>query len=137
MPAGTIRTEDTPMPSEVRTFFEKIDVALIIVTDLGFTLVERGRLFGMKGSVGDNPDYLTRGLKVVSTENSVVRERCDLIIKIKAALDASSPNDVRRQKIKLEAHREALEGKSVKALMISGDLDQLQQAARFLEKATA
>src|ERR1700733_2710180 len=117
-------------------FNEAVDLALRITTEIDFTLAEQGRLFGLKGSVGDNPDYLARELKVVSKDKVGIEQRCNLVFEIKAALEAIFPDDLPRQKLWLNAPQEALAGKTSKALMSSGDLADLQQVARLLEKVT-
>jgi|GEM_PF-5386019 hypothetical protein len=125
------------VPAHLMDFNEIVDLALKIAAELGFTLAERGRLFGVQGSVGDNPDYLARELKELSHDRFDVEKRCNLVFGVNDSLEACYPNDLRQQKSWLEKSQEALAGKSCKALMSSGGLADLEQAARFLEKCTA
>lgn len=123
----TAKTRRTSPAADIDT----IDRAIKIAESFGLTLEERALLFGFMDSVGDNPQYLRRQLQLLNDPD--LTTRCELLEGINALLNKFGYTEVAERRTWIEDEKfEELDGKSVKPLLVSGDLEQLKHVFDLL-----
>lgn len=110
-----------------RSHAESVDVALQVLTTLGFSLQERAEILGYTDSVGDNPAYVEGQLK--SCMGDRIAERCDITIGINALLYKIGCNtpELRRDLV-AQTRYEAFNGQTLKNWLKGGDYVRLEYA---------
>lgn len=115
------------------TFDEILNLALKITKALGCAPDEQARTFGYMQPVGNNPAYLKKVLK--RTNHRALFNRCEIVCVIKAHIDTIFGEDHAAKVRFLRAQYVEHHGESMKSLMTSGELVDLEKALEIVEAA--
>ncbi|MDO8514807.1 MAG: hypothetical protein Q7S50_04650 [bacterium] len=119
----------------VAAYAEGIRIALAMLDDLGLTLLEKVRLFGLDGRmVGEDVAAFERQLTLMRSFD--IEARYELVFDIKSRLEGLFGVDSEEQRHWIEKTHHQLDGRTFKSLLVSGQMAELERAEGFLYQIT-